>query len=195
MHRVLTMARGQRPGFAETLKQGWKPPERRAREAGLSPTAARAATAKGTKGAKPRKGGAKRGPGANGTAPAVGEPALLKKRDQLTRQFAELQWDLGGIAYEMASRDHYRLDVLNKQAAELQRVDAELGQIERVLKLEEGGATGTCPACSALQARGAMFCWQCGTELKAPTGTEPEPAPKPKAARSKAKPARTASKK
>ena len=60
------------------------------------------------------------------------------------------------MAYEMASRDHYRLDVLNKQAAKLQEVDAELGQIERLLKLGTAGAAGTCPSCGALHARGGL---------------------------------------
>ena len=73
------------------------------------------------------------------------------------------------MAYEMASRDHYRLDVLNKQAAKLQQVDAELGQVERLLKMGETGTTGNCPSCGALQARGAVFCWQCGNEIKPPT--------------------------
>jgi uncharacterized Zn finger protein (UPF0148 family) len=72
----------------------------------------------------------------------------------------------------MAARDHYRLDVLNKQAAKLQEVDAELGQIERLLKLGEAGAAGSCPSCGALQARGAVFCWQCGNELR--PGAKPE---------------------
>jgi hypothetical protein len=96
----------------------------------------------------------------------VDQPELLRQREELSRRFAELQWDLGGMAYEMAARDHYRLDVLNKQAAKLQEVDAELGQIERLLKLGDAGAAGTCPACGALQARGAVFCWQCGNELR-----------------------------
>ncbi len=73
------------------------------------------------------------------------------------------------MTYEMASRDHFRLDVLNTQAARLQEIDAELGQIEHVLKLDQAGATGACPSCGALYARGAMFCWQCGNELKPPT--------------------------
>jgi hypothetical protein len=81
----------------------------------------------------------------------------------------ELQWDLGGITYEMASRDHFRLDVLMRQAAKLQQVDSELGQLERMLKMEKTGAAGTCPSCSALQAHGAVFCWQCGHELKEAT--------------------------
>ena len=80
------------------------------------------------------------------------------------------------MAYEMASRDHYRLDVLNKQAAKLQQVDAELGQVERLLKMGETGTTGNCPSCGALQARGAVFCWQCGTEIKPPTDAKPKAA-------------------
>lgn len=65
----------------------------------------------------------------------------------------------------MASRDHFRLDVLTKQAAELQEVDAELAGIERMLRLDEGAAAGTCPSCGSLYARGAAFCWSCGTTL------------------------------
>lgn len=82
------------------------------------------------------------------------------------------------MTYEMAARDHYRLDVLNKQAAKLQEVDAQLGQTERLLKLGEAGAAGNCPSCGALQARGAVFCWQCGNELKpvASPGEKPKPA-------------------
>jgi hypothetical protein len=116
----------------------------------------------------------------NGAAPietGVGQPELLKQREELSRKFAELQWDLGGIAYEMAARDHYRLDVLNRQAAKLQEVDAELGQVERLLKLGEAGAAGTCPSCGALQARGAVFCWQCGNELR--PVQKPSDKPKP----------------
>jgi hypothetical protein len=133
----------------------------------------------------PGKGGRRLpvGPGSpNGASPVgtpVGEPELLRQREQLSRKFAELQWDLGGMTYEMAARDHYRLDVLNRQAAKLQEVDAELGQAERLLKLGEAGAAGTCPACGSMQARGAIFCWHCGTELK-PAAT-PSEQPKPPA--------------
>ena len=116
----------------------------------------------------------------NGTSPVgtpVDQPELLRQREELSRKFAELQWDLGGIAYEMAARDHYRLDVLNRQAAKLQEVDGELGQIERLLKLGEAGAAGSCPSCGALQARGAVFCWQCGNELR--PAAKPGESPKP----------------
>ena len=47
-----------------------------------------------------------------------------------------------------------------------------------LLKLGEAGAAGNCPACGALQARGAVFCWQCSNELKpAATPEQPKPAP------------------
>lgn len=101
--------------------------------------------------------------GRPGVAPATEE--LARRREQLSRRFADLQWDLGGMAYEMASRDHFRLDVLTRQAAALQGVDAELGEIERVLRLDEAAAAGSCPSCGALFARGAAFCWSCGTTL------------------------------
>ena len=44
---------------------------------------------------------------------------LRQRRDSLAEQLVELQWDLGGLAYEMAIRDHFRLDVLSRQAAKL----------------------------------------------------------------------------
>ncbi len=107
---------------------------------------------------------------------AVPPSELRNRREALAREFAELQWDLGGLAYEMASRDHFRLDVLTRQAGKLQQVDAELAEVERLLKLDEAGAAGACPSCGALYARGAVFCWQCGTDLMQMTGL-PEAAP------------------
>jgi hypothetical protein len=90
---------------------------------------------------------------------------LQMRRDRLARQLAELQWDLGGLTYEMASRDHFRLDVLARQAAKLQQVGAELAEVERMLKLDQAGAAGACGSCGALYARGSVFCWQCGVDL------------------------------
>lgn len=90
---------------------------------------------------------------------------LERRREGLSAQLAELQWDLGGLAYEMAIRDHFRLDVLARQAARLQQVDAELAEVERLLRLDEAGAAGACGSCGALYARGAVFCWQCGKDL------------------------------
>jgi hypothetical protein len=93
---------------------------------------------------------------------------LRQRREQLSKQLAELQWDLGGIAYEMAIRDHFRLDVLSRQAAKLQQVDAELAEVERMLKLGEAGAAGACGGCGALYAQGSAFCWKCGKQLIEP---------------------------
>ena len=93
---------------------------------------------------------------------------LRQRREQLSKQLAELQWDLGGVAYEMAIRDHFRLDVLSRQAAKLQQVDAELAEVERMLKLGAAGAAGACGDCGALYAQGSAFCWQCGKELLEP---------------------------
>lgn len=99
---------------------------------------------------------------------------LRGRRDVVARRFAELQWDLGGVVYEMASRDHFRLDVLTMQAAKLQEADAELAEIERMLHLQEAAAAGSCPSCGALYARGAAFCWSCGTTLIEPASPAPD---------------------
>jgi hypothetical protein len=90
---------------------------------------------------------------------------LERRREGIARELAEQHWDLGGLAYEMAIRDHFRLDVLTRQAARVQELDAELAQVERLLKLEGEGAAGSCGVCGALFARGAAFCWQCGEQL------------------------------
>jgi hypothetical protein len=94
-----------------------------------------------------------------------GRASLERRRDALAAQVAELHWDLGGLAYEMAIRDHFRLDVLVRKAAELQERDAELGGIERVLDHGEHAGAGSCPGCGAVHGRGAPFCWQCGNAL------------------------------
>ena len=43
-----------------------------------------------------------------------------------------MQSELGGLFYEMAIRDHVQMDVLIEKAAALQRVDAELAQLEHL---------------------------------------------------------------
>lgn len=111
-------------------------------------------------------------PGRRGRAVPAAEPdvavppsELEQRRSVLAREFAALQFDLGGLAYEMASRDHFRLDALVRQAARVQAVDADLGEVERLLHLEQAGAAGSCLRCGALHARGAVFCWKCGADL------------------------------
>ena len=106
-------------------------------------------------------------------APPAAEPAphaephsdLRRRRDALAEQVTELHWDLGGLAYEMAIRDHFRLDVLMRRAAMLQERDAELAEVERLLRMQEDGVAGNCPSCAAPHSRGALYCWQCGTTL------------------------------
>jgi hypothetical protein len=90
---------------------------------------------------------------------------LIAQRDRLLEKFTVMQADLGGAFYEMAIRDHVRLDVLTKKAAELQRVDAELLAVERVLELERADAAGLCPSCGAPFGHGVRFCAQCGNPL------------------------------
>ena len=174
-------SKGGKPGFIDTFRYGWIPANKRV--AATQRDRAGAAPAGAPKGAKPAPGRrGKPAPARSGAAKpraSKASPALLKQRDQLSRQFAELQWDLGGIAYEMARRDAYRLEVLNAQAAKLQEVDAELGQIERLVKMDEAGAAGSCPSCGALQARGASFCWRCGQEVKPGAKAKPKPAAAP----------------
>jgi hypothetical protein len=90
---------------------------------------------------------------------------LQRRRDQLKARVAELQWDLGGLVYEMAIRDRMRVDVLVKRAAILQDADAELNEVERILRMEQTGTAGVCGNCGAPHANGAVFCWQCGQPL------------------------------
>jgi hypothetical protein len=90
---------------------------------------------------------------------------LERRRAVLAEQVTELHWDLGGLAYEMAIRDHFRLDVLVRRAALLQERDAELAEVERLLRMDQEGVAGNCPSCSAPHSRGALYCWQCGATL------------------------------
>jgi hypothetical protein len=97
--------------------------------------------------------------------PAETTVDLERRRDQLTARVAELQWDLGGLVYEMATRDRLRVDILVKRAALLQEADAELSEVQRILRMDKTGTAGTCGACGAPHSSGAVFCWQCGQPL------------------------------
>jgi hypothetical protein len=137
-------------GIAERVRGAWdrRPPSMRSRP---RPQAAR------------RKASAA-GPAAEG-APAADLRELRTQRDRLVERFTVMEADLGGAFYEMAIRDHVRIDVLTRKAAELQRVDAELATVEAALELERSGAAGICPGCSAPFGSGTRFCAQCGTPL------------------------------
>lgn len=90
---------------------------------------------------------------------------LRVQRDAIAERVAALTWDLGGLTYEMAIRDHFRLEVLVRRAAELQEADAELGEVERLLAIEETAVTGSCRSCGSAHSRGAVYCWKCGQPL------------------------------
>jgi chorismate mutase len=101
-----------------------------------------------------------------GAAPSDAEFVdLARRRDQLNARVAELQWDLGGLVYEMAIRDCIRVEVLVRRAAELQNADAELSEVERILRLEQTATAGQCASCGSPHSTGAAYCWQCGQPL------------------------------
>jgi hypothetical protein len=143
-----------------------------------------------TKVSLPRRGGGSVPPAPRPVAPNTPEAApkpeesaeLVVQRDRLLEKFTVMQADLGGAFYEMAIRDHVRMDVLTRKAAELQRVDAELLAVERVLELQRNDAAGLCPSCGAPFAPGVRFCAQCGNPLfptPAPPPTPPIPETNP----------------
>jgi len=98
-------------------------------------------------------------------APPAANKELLAQRDRLLEKFTVMQADLGGAFYEMAIRDHVRLDVLTRKAAELQRVDAELLSVERLLEIERADAAGLCGSCGSPYGAADRFCPQCGNSL------------------------------
>lgn len=114
-------------------------------------------------------------PPTNGAAPpllnsAYGEEFIVdlqKRREQLVAKVAELQWDLGGLVYEMIVRNSIDVEVIVKRAVPLQDADAELGEVERILRMEQTGTAGVCPSCHAPHSSGATFCWQCGKPILA----------------------------
>jgi hypothetical protein len=121
----------------------------------------------------PLPGRAKPSAARNGAAPATPLQThdqeltvdLERRRDQLVAKVAELQWDLGGLVYEMAVRNRIEVEVLVKRAAALQDADAELSEVERIVRMEQTGTAGSCASCGAPHSTGATFCWQCGQPL------------------------------
>jgi hypothetical protein len=118
-----------------------------------------------------RRGDSEIGPGGvpaawDALSPEDERPVDLNRRyEQLSARVAELQWDLGGLVYEMAARDAINGAVLIERAAILQQADAELAEVERILLTEQTGAAGACASCGAPHSSGAVFCWQCGQPL------------------------------
>ena len=56
----------------------------------------------------------------------------------------------------MAIRDHFRLDVLVRRAAVLQERDAELAEVERLLRMEDSATRGQLPALRAPRTAAAL---------------------------------------
>jgi hypothetical protein len=92
---------------------------------------------------------------------------LERRREQLVAKVAELQWDLGGLVYEMIVRNSIDVEVIVKRGVPLQDADAELSEVERILRTEQTGTAGLCASCGAPHSSGATFCWQCGKPLLA----------------------------
>ncbi len=112
------------------------------------------------------------------TAATAGPPAsdqtLAARRELLAAEFNSIQLDLGGLVYEMAIRDSFRLDVLTRQAARLQAVDAELARAEGAPAPISMPAR-VCPGCSTPIVAGAAFCAGCGRSLAAPSAATSPP--------------------
>jgi hypothetical protein len=102
------------------------------------------------------------------------DPELVGTRDRLVERMTIMQSELGGLFYEMAIRDHVRMDVLIAKAAELQGVHTELTELEgrlRDARHERDPSAipkqdaGRCPACNAPYLAGAAYCSQCAQAL------------------------------
>lgn len=119
-----------------------------------------------------------RGPKDDATLSSVPQSAevrrLREERLRLAELVAERTWDLGGLTYEMAIRDHFRVDVLTRRAAELQELESELSEVERLLANADG-VGGSCRYCGSPHARGAGYCWRCGHPLGTPQAASSHP--------------------
>jgi hypothetical protein len=87
---------------------------------------------------------------------------LERRQQELTHRSTAATLDLGGLAYEMANREDYRVDTLARRAAEVHAIDDELAEVEGQLAAARDGVAGQCPTCAAPHSRGAVYCWRCG---------------------------------
>ncbi len=152
--------------ITERIRDGLRNPRRdaRVRANGGGPGTARASSGA----VSPPQAGASPAAGPSALTAAYGSDLVIdleRRRDQLTGRVAELQWDLGGLVYEMAIRNRIRVDVLIQRAATLQDADAELSEVERIVRMEQTGTAGSCGTCGAPHSSGATYCWQCGQSL------------------------------
>ena len=141
------------------------------RKRGIGPTSAPAGNPPNSTAAPAT--GAPVAPPPPGTPPTESQVIdLERRRDTLKARVAEMQWDLGGLVYEMAIRDRIHVDVLVKRAALLQDADSELAEIERILRLEHSATAGACASCGAPHSTGASYCWQCGQPILQQVSTD-----------------------
>jgi hypothetical protein len=115
-------------------------------------------------------------PGQLAAAPTSARRGRLRRRVRYLRAVREiLLRDLGGFYYE-AQRSEQGADghrrLLDAKAARLATLDAELQELEARLGdprsqtvLREPGIGGTCPQCGELYASNARFCSRCGAPL------------------------------
>jgi hypothetical protein len=104
-------------------------------------------------------------------------PGVLKRRRrQLTGQYEQGIFDLGGLAMELHSRGLLAEDVMRRRAAEVadiraqvDELTAELDQLrqDRQERRQSGrGDSVQCPACGFRSRSTANFCASCGAPLK-----------------------------
>jgi hypothetical protein len=166
------------PGALDRMKPYFKPRPRAGVVPQQAPTQAQPVTVPAPQAPAPTA--------APAPGPASADAAgLAARREQLAKSYRELESDLGGLVYEMAIRDAFRIDVIVRRAAELQAVDAELTAVEQALGLApRTPAAGACPHCGAPGPPGSAFCGRCGASLQAPApapvpAAQPAPPPSP----------------
>ena len=121
-------------------------------------------------------------PAPDGTADADVKPdrirpgVLKRRRRQLTAQYEQGIFDLGGLAMELHSRGLLAEDVMRRRAAEVadiraqvEDLGAQLDQLrqERQERRQAGrGGSIQCPSCGFRSRSTANFCASCGAPLK-----------------------------
>ena len=102
---------------------------------------------------------------------------LRRRRRQLTSQYEQGIFDLGGLAMEMHTRGLLAEDVMRRRAAEVADIRAQVddltAQLEQIRQERQerrqsgrGGST-KCPNCGFRSRSTANFCASCGAPLKA----------------------------
>lgn len=105
-------------------------------------------------------------------------PGVLKRRRrQLTSQYEQGIFDLGGLAMELHSRGLLAEDVMRRRAAEVADIRAQVDDLgaqldqlrqERQERRQAGrGSSIQCPSCGFRSRATANFCASCGAPLKA----------------------------